>query len=121
MSAEPTPRERALAIQLDAELVRLSAGAGTLQQAATASISLIETRLAEYRAELAAPALDLSALSPREREVVDHLVGGTRLSAIAKTFEISQHTVRNHMKHVFRKLGVHNQIELVARVGGRHG
>jgi DNA-binding CsgD family transcriptional regulator len=67
-----------------------------------------------------APALDLTKLSRRERDVVEGLRSGVRLSALARHFGLSQHTARNHLKHVFRKLGVHSQVELLARIGGTH-
>lgn len=63
---------------------------------------------------------ELSALSPREREVVECLCKGMRLSEIAKDWGISLHTVRNHCKLVFQKLGVHSQNMLIATYGGRH-
>jgi hypothetical protein len=49
-----------------------------------------------------------------ESKVVELLQSGLRLSDIAKLLHISVHTVRNHLKHVFRKLGVHSQVELLA-------
>jgi FixJ family two-component response regulator len=55
-------------------------------------------------------------LSAREREVVDQLAAGFRVSDIASAFEISQNTVRNHLKSIFRKLGVSSQVELLARL-----
>jgi DNA-binding CsgD family transcriptional regulator len=36
-------------------------------------------------------------------------VGGRRVPAIAKTLHISQHTVRNHLKSMFRQLAVGKQ------------
>ncbi len=59
---------------------------------------------------------DLAALSPREREVLAHIVAGERVPAIATQLQVSQHTVRSHLKSIFRKVGVKNQAELVARV-----
>ncbi len=59
---------------------------------------------------------DLSDLSPREVEVVSHLVSGLRVPAIAERLHISQHTVRNHPKSAFRKVGVGSQSELIDRV-----
>jgi DNA-binding CsgD family transcriptional regulator len=67
------------------------------------------------------PAIALGQLSQRERDVVEQLLGGLRLSAIAKKLGISQHTARNHLKHVFRKTGTHSQIELLSMLGGRRG
>ena len=58
----------------------------------------------------------LQDLSPRESEVLAVLVAGDRVPTIAKRLHISQHTVRNHLKSMFRKLEVGNQSELIDRV-----
>lgn len=63
--------------------------------------------------------LDLTPLSPRQRDVVQALFAGKRPTEIAKAFGLSNHTVRNHLKAVNKKLGVKSQVELVARMGGR--
>jgi len=67
---------------------------------------------------------DLQGLSPREQEVLALLVSGTRVPAIAARLHISQHTVRNHLKAMFRKLDVGSQSDLIERVralGNREG
>jgi len=56
---------------------------------------------------------DLQELSPRESEVLSLLTAGERVPAIAEQLHISQHTVRNHLKSMFRKLGVGTQSELI--------
>jgi PAS domain S-box-containing protein len=56
---------------------------------------------------------DLGSLSDREREVLAHLVIGERVPAIAEGLHISPHTVRNHLKSVYRQLGVGSQSELI--------
>jgi PAS domain S-box-containing protein len=56
---------------------------------------------------------DLSELSPRETEVLGQLVGGSRVPAIAEQLHISQHTVRNHLKSIYRKAGVQGQSDLI--------
>ncbi len=55
-------------------------------------------------------------LSKRESEILAELVGGRRISTIAEHFFISPHTVRNHLRGIFGKLGVHSQAELVEYV-----
>lgn len=55
-------------------------------------------------------------LSPREVEVVALLGRGDRVEQIASAMFLSRHTVRNHLKAIFRKVGVHSQGELVALV-----
>lgn len=64
---------------------------------------------------------ELARLSPRERDVLEHLLDGHRVSTISQRLEVSEHTVRNHLKSMFRKLGVHSQPELIdfARDGSR--
>lgn len=51
-------------------------------------------------------------LSSREREVLDLLVCGLGVPTIGRRLFISEHTVRNHLKHICRKLGVRSQREL---------
>ncbi len=60
--------------------------------------------------------VELADLSVREREVLALLMAGERVPAIAKELHISPHTVRNHLKSVFRKLDVGSQSELIQRV-----
>ncbi len=55
----------------------------------------------------------LSELSPREAEVLSELMGGSRVPAIAQRLHISQHTVRNHLKAIYRKAEVPGQAELI--------
>ncbi len=52
-------------------------------------------------------------LSARESEVVGMLLEGHRVAGVAEVLCVSPHTVRNHLKSVFRKLGVHSQAELI--------
>lgn len=70
-------------------------------------------------AEAAEAERRLAELSRREREVFGHLVLGHRAEEVAKILHISRHTVRQHAKSVFRKLGVHSQIELMRRFGAQ--
>jgi len=54
-----------------------------------------------------------AALSSREREILDSLLSHQRVPGIARTLGISEHTVRNHLKSIYAKLGVHSQEELL--------
>lgn len=54
-------------------------------------------------------------LTPREREILEALLTGRRISGIAEAADVSVHTVRNQVKSIMTKLGVHSQDELVAR------
>ena len=55
----------------------------------------------------------LTDLTSREVEVLSILLGGDRVPAIAERLHISQHTVRNHLKSMYRKLEVGSQSELL--------
>lgn len=63
----------------------------------------------------------LALLSPRERQVVELLSQGKRIAAITQELGLSSHTTRNFLKHAFRKTGTHSQVELLSKLGGRHG
>lgn len=69
-------------------------------------------KASEPRADLP----ELSALSSREWEVVRALLSHERVPQIAKRLHISQSTVRNHLKSIYGKLGVHSQQELIGRL-----
>jgi PAS domain S-box-containing protein len=56
---------------------------------------------------------EIPKLSPREQQVLNLLFGNLRVGSIAVRLKISPNTVRNHLKAVFRKLGVHSQRELL--------
>jgi DNA-binding CsgD family transcriptional regulator len=57
------------------------------------------------------PAID--TLTRREKDVLQLLLDGRRVSSIARTLYLSPQTVRNHLKAIFRKLGAHSQAELL--------
>ncbi|WP_291998389.1 LuxR C-terminal-related transcriptional regulator [Candidatus Accumulibacter sp. ACC012] len=67
------------------------------------------------------PRLDgvLAQLSPREGEIATRYATGETYSAIAGSLLLSPATVRNHIAHCFRKLGVNNKAELVRRLEGK--
>lgn len=78
------------------------------------SASLLAGRSPAVHPDLHHP--DLEDLSKRERDVLARLVDGDRVPAIADNLFISPHTVRNHLKSIFRKLEVSSQSELIERM-----
>lgn len=60
------------------------------------------------------PAPALAPLSEREREIVQLASLGYGDKAIAQRLGIGFTTVRTHLSHAFRKLGVDNRVQLVA-------
>jgi DNA-binding CsgD family transcriptional regulator len=55
------------------------------------------------------------ALTQRERQVVAALIAGHDTRALTEQLFISRHTVQDHLKSVFGKLGIHSRRELLAR------
>lgn len=55
-------------------------------------------------------------LSPRQREVLSAFRELPHTADVAERLHISTHTVRNHLKAIFRKLGVSSRAELLARL-----
>ena len=60
------------------------------------------------------PAEHAQRLSTRENEIVQALGSGRRVKDIAQDLVISTHTVRNHLKAIYRKLNVRSQFELIS-------
>ena len=56
-----------------------------------------------------------AGLTGREREVLDLLLAGCSSEAVALRLGIGRFTVKDHRKHIFRKLGVGSLAELFAR------
>jgi DNA-binding NarL/FixJ family response regulator len=54
-------------------------------------------------------------LTLRELEVLQHMAEGSSDRRIAESLHISEHTVRSHIKNLYRKLGVSSRAHAVAR------
>jgi len=61
-----------------------------------------------------------SILTRREREILCHLAAGRSNKAIARELEISDGTVKLHVKSILRKLEVHSRVE-AAVIAVEHG
>lgn len=85
---------------------------GAADDSAQVTVSLLPTP----RADLTSLLLRLHALSARQREVAELLISGPRTGEIAAHLHISPHTLRDHIKAIFAKLGVKGRAELMALV-----
>ena len=68
------------------------------------------------RIETAAPATSVGTpaaalLSPREEEVLREIALGASNKEIARTLEIAETTVKIHVQHILRKLGLSSRVQ----------
>ena len=76
----------------------------------TAAVAEISVRVSQvYTRDV-----NLGRLSARERQVVVLVSNGLGNEAITTELRITAHTVRKHVSHTLRKLGVSNRAELAA-------
>jgi two-component system, NarL family, nitrate/nitrite response regulator NarL len=90
--------------------------------ALSAALQVIAAGGTYVPSDYAAPAGDMAAeqvrgpggmLTPREREILGHLVSGMTNKEIARALALQEITVKLHVRSIFRKLGVRNRVEAV--------
>lgn len=55
---------------------------------------------------------DIETLTEREHEILQHVAGGNTNRDISVMLHISEHTVKNHLRNIMRKLHVANRVQL---------
>jgi two-component system nitrate/nitrite response regulator NarL len=51
------------------------------------------------------------ALSPREREILDHIARGASNKEVARALGIAEATVKIHVQHILRKLNLSSRVQ----------
>jgi DNA-binding NarL/FixJ family response regulator len=74
-----------------------------------------DARLARSVGLVAPPTLTIGRLTPREREVMEHVAQGKRNADIAKSLFITVATVKRHLDRAYNKLGARGRMEATAR------
>ncbi|BCU78422.1 response regulator transcription factor [Luteolibacter sp. LG18] len=75
----------------------------------------IARKVIEFFNKKGIPSPEIARLSPREREILDHLADGAAYKEIADLVGLAFDTVRMHVKSIYRKLHVHSRGEAVAK------
>jgi DNA-binding CsgD family transcriptional regulator len=81
-----------------------------------ASLSVTLRRFGRHAAQIDNAGPRLALLTAREREVVEHLVGGITDRQIARALNISPRTVHKHLESIYRKLDIDNRTSLVTLI-----
>jgi DNA-binding NarL/FixJ family response regulator len=79
---------------------------------------LIARKVVQFFKRLGRASEQVEGLSPREREILERLGGGAASKEIADALGLSVHTVRMHIRGIYRKLHVHSRSEVVAKYMG---
>ncbi len=59
---------------------------------------------------------EVAKFSNREKQVLEYTVQGLSNTQIAEKLNISQHTVKAYLEHLYQKLNVHNKVQLAVYV-----
>jgi DNA-binding NarL/FixJ family response regulator len=79
----------------------------------SAELSEVMEAFAQLAPVRAINADGMRLLTKREQEVVQLLAEGMQNREIAKELNLSEHTIKNYLFHIFDKLGVSSRVELV--------
>jgi DNA-binding NarL/FixJ family response regulator len=96
---------------LMAQLERITQGEPPLSPAIARRVLSYFAQAQTRRKQTVQALEDQIALSPREDDVLLRVSKGFTLSEIAKQLNISRHTVADHVKQIYRKLGVSSRAE----------
>ncbi len=104
---------------LASTIVRAMAGESVVSPEMT---SKLVAAFQSMKAEPAAPdANDQSAtpLSPREEQILAHIARGASNKEIARALDIAETTVKIHVQHILRKLGLSSRVQAAVYATGR--
>jgi RNA polymerase sigma factor (sigma-70 family) len=65
------------------------------------------------------PHNEMGQLTPQEQNVLNCLTEGWSYKEIAEHLNVSENTVRTHIQHIYKKLGVHNRTYALKKWHGR--
>jgi DNA-binding NarL/FixJ family response regulator len=108
--------EKASGVRVIADaLTRVAGGERVFTQAQMrGAVAELSRRARQAREESGAP----PNLSPREIEVLEHAARGFTVGQIATRLVLSPRTVETHLGNAYRKLGVSNRVQALARASG---
>lgn len=115
----------------DADIVRVIDAGATgylLKDSAPAELYAAIRATAKGQATLSAPVASVllkrmqqpeTALTPREAEILERLASGLSNRELSRTLYVSETTIKTHLLHIYRKLGVDTRSAAIAEAGQR--
>lgn len=98
------------------KLLRMAAARGVSPEYIGKLLTELETKVTLGRMKgLSANATQIEPLSERELQVLRLLVAGQSSTEVAGELVIAVGTARTHIKHIYRKLGVHKRLQAVEK------
>lgn len=116
--AKATMRRRAQEVALQARVHGADGSAHQNESALSvvqSEIAGIEQALRARRQQTTARSALAEPLSEREQEVLRLLAVGLHNPEIARMLTVSENTVKAHVKHIYRKLGVNDRVQATNR------
>jgi two-component system nitrate/nitrite response regulator NarL len=104
--------------ELAAAVLRCVQGESTISPEMTGK--LVSAFRAGSAPEPAGAGDPLAGLSPREREILLHIARGASNKEIARELAIAETTVKIHVQHILRKLGLNSRVQAAVFATG-HG
>lgn len=100
------------------ELLRAIRGAVRGESHLSPSVAPVAVRLAREQLRATQPT-GAPALTAREAEVMEAVCQGLTNGEIARALFLSENTVKNHLTHIFARLGAHSRAHAIAVYTGR--
>ena len=86
-----------------------------VQQGGAPMTASVARKVLTLFTSVAPPVLPETNLTPRELEILQHLVSGSSYKKVARELFISFDTVNSHIKKIYEKLQVHSKTEAVTK------
>ena len=97
---------------LASAIVRTVAGQSTISPEMTGKlVTAFQSLQPEAAAAVPPPTDPLASLSPREQQILAEIALGASNKEIARTLAIAETTVKIHVQHILRKLGLSSRVQ----------
>jgi two-component system nitrate/nitrite response regulator NarL len=105
--------------ELAQAIVRAARGEASFSPAMTAKLAGAFRAASAPEPAAEPPADPLGELSPREREIVEHIARGASNKEIARSLGIAETTVKIHVQHILRKLDLSSRVQVAVVLASR--